>query len=202
MFIYLFIYLWFTIERRQKYRGLSWQSWVHHYSMDREYAIQYKNKVLETQQIIKLTEMKELIKICLSRSCLKQHALEKSSGCGLRLFQGNITLFEKKNFGTCSPHLQFITQFLAYKMFLSDIWCCIVQGNEKVIYEFVVRHFLACCSKDAQGQETTVEIDVNNEVVNISLNAVKLYQLQIQVLRVVHKVLLPALRTCPGFMFE
>jgi len=29
-----------------------------------------------------------------------------------------------------------------------------------------VRHFLACCSKDAQGQETTVEIDVNNEGVS------------------------------------
>jgi len=43
------------------------------------------------------------------------------------------------------------------------------QGNEKVIYEFIVRHFLACCSKDAQGQETIVEIDVNNEQVKLCL---------------------------------
>ena len=42
------------------------------------------------------------------------------------------------------------------------------QGNEKTIYEFVVRHFLACCSQDAQGQETTVEIDINEERVSIS----------------------------------
>ncbi len=41
----------------------------------------------------------------------------------------------------------------------------LVQGNEKRVYEFVVRHFLACCSKDAQGEETTVEIEVNLEKV-------------------------------------
>ncbi|XP_054721108.1 DNA topoisomerase 3-alpha-like [Uloborus diversus] len=38
-----------------------------------------------------------------------------------------------------------------------------LQGNEKTVYELVVRHFLACVSKDAEGRETTVEIDVNNE---------------------------------------
>lgn len=38
-----------------------------------------------------------------------------------------------------------------------------LQGNEKVVYEFVVRHFLACVSKDAEGRETTVEITVNGE---------------------------------------
>lgn len=32
------------------------------------------------------------------------------------------------------------------------------------MYEFIVRRFLACCSKDAQGFETTVEIDVNKEL--------------------------------------
>ncbi|PSN32683.1 DNA topoisomerase 3-alpha [Blattella germanica] len=36
-------------------------------------------------------------------------------------------------------------------------------GNEQKVYEFVVRHFLACCSKDAEGLETIVEIDINNE---------------------------------------
>lgn len=39
----------------------------------------------------------------------------------------------------------------------------LVQGNEKRLYEFIVRHFLACCSKDAQGQEVTVEIDIAEE---------------------------------------
>ena len=38
-----------------------------------------------------------------------------------------------------------------------------LQGNEKRLYEFIVRHFLACCSKDAQGVETTVEIDIAKE---------------------------------------
>ncbi|XP_067912202.1 DNA topoisomerase 3-alpha isoform X1 [Heterodontus francisci] len=39
-----------------------------------------------------------------------------------------------------------------------------LQGTEQRIYEFVVRHFLACCSQDAQGQETTVEIDIAGEL--------------------------------------
>ncbi|XP_026324696.1 DNA topoisomerase 3-alpha isoform X2 [Hyposmocoma kahamanoa] len=38
-----------------------------------------------------------------------------------------------------------------------------LSGNEQRIYEFIVRSFLACCSKDAQGQETTITIDVANE---------------------------------------
>ena len=31
-----------------------------------------------------------------------------------------------------------------------------LQGDRRVVYEFVVRHFLACCSGDAQGEETVV----------------------------------------------
>ncbi|XP_063286717.1 DNA topoisomerase 3-alpha [Pelobates fuscus] len=38
-----------------------------------------------------------------------------------------------------------------------------LQGNEQRIYEFIVRHFLACCSQDAQGQETSVEIEIAAE---------------------------------------
>lgn len=38
-----------------------------------------------------------------------------------------------------------------------------LQGNEKRLYEFIVRHFLACCSKDAQGQEVIVEIEIAEE---------------------------------------
>ena len=37
------------------------------------------------------------------------------------------------------------------------------QGNEKSVYELVVRHFLACISKDAEGLETTIEIEINTE---------------------------------------
>lgn len=36
-------------------------------------------------------------------------------------------------------------------------------GNEAKVYEFVVRHFLACLSKNAEGLETTVEIDIAGE---------------------------------------
>ncbi|XP_064477932.1 DNA topoisomerase 3-alpha-like [Ornithodoros turicata] len=38
-----------------------------------------------------------------------------------------------------------------------------LQGDAKRVYELVVRHFLACLSKDAEGKETTVEIDINGE---------------------------------------
>ncbi|XP_036749887.2 DNA topoisomerase 3-alpha isoform X5 [Manis pentadactyla] len=38
-----------------------------------------------------------------------------------------------------------------------------MEGDEQRLYEFIVRHFLACCSRDAQGQETTVEIDIAQE---------------------------------------
>lgn len=38
-----------------------------------------------------------------------------------------------------------------------------LQGDEKRVYEFIVRHFLACISQDAQGHETTVEIDIADE---------------------------------------
>ncbi|KAG7209965.1 hypothetical protein KM043_011554 [Ampulex compressa] len=38
-----------------------------------------------------------------------------------------------------------------------------LQGDEAKVYEFVVRHFLACLSSNAQGQETIVEIDIAGE---------------------------------------
>uniref|UniRef100_A0A3B3TBR1 DNA topoisomerase n=1 Tax=Paramormyrops kingsleyae TaxID=1676925 RepID=A0A3B3TBR1_9TELE len=38
-----------------------------------------------------------------------------------------------------------------------------LQGNEQRLYEFIVRHFLACCSQDAQGQETTIDIEIAQE---------------------------------------
>ncbi|KAK7791153.1 hypothetical protein R5R35_013322 [Gryllus longicercus] len=39
-----------------------------------------------------------------------------------------------------------------------------LSGAEQKVYEFVVRRFLACCSKDAQGQETIVEINIADEL--------------------------------------
>jgi len=36
-------------------------------------------------------------------------------------------------------------------------------GNDKRVYEFITRRFLACCSKDAEGHETNVEVVVNGE---------------------------------------
>ncbi|XP_045929127.1 DNA topoisomerase 3-alpha isoform X1 [Micropterus dolomieu] len=38
-----------------------------------------------------------------------------------------------------------------------------LQGNEGRVYEFIVRHFLACVSQDALGNETVVEIDIAQE---------------------------------------
>jgi len=40
-----------------------------------------------------------------------------------------------------------------------------LNGNERKVYEFIVRRFLACVSKDASGFETVVQIDVNDEKV-------------------------------------
>jgi DNA topoisomerase-3 len=38
-----------------------------------------------------------------------------------------------------------------------------LQPNEKKVYEFVVRRFLACCSEDAVGEATDIEIDYGGE---------------------------------------
>eukprot|EP00057_Strongylocentrotus_purpuratus_P016863 XP_011671337.1 PREDICTED: DNA topoisomerase 3-alpha [Strongylocentrotus purpuratus] len=38
-----------------------------------------------------------------------------------------------------------------------------LQGNEQKVYELIVRHFLACCSQDAQGKETIVNITIAEE---------------------------------------
>ena len=36
-------------------------------------------------------------------------------------------------------------------------------GDDKRVYDLVVRRFLACCSKNAQGTETKVEIEIAGE---------------------------------------
>eukprot|EP00467_Chlorarachnion_reptans_P000826 CAMPEP_0114491312 /NCGR_PEP_ID=MMETSP0109-20121206/2931_1 /TAXON_ID=29199 /ORGANISM="Chlorarachnion reptans, Strain CCCM449" /LENGTH=930 /DNA_ID=CAMNT_0001668033 /DNA_START=287 /DNA_END=3075 /DNA_ORIENTATION=- len=38
-----------------------------------------------------------------------------------------------------------------------------LQGDEKRVFDFVARHFLACCSKDAIGYETTTRIEIRCE---------------------------------------
>ncbi|TDL26071.1 prokaryotic type I DNA topoisomerase, partial [Rickenella mellea] len=37
-------------------------------------------------------------------------------------------------------------------------------GDEKKVYEFITRRFLACCSKDAEGWETTVDVTCGEEL--------------------------------------
>ncbi|RMJ23089.1 hypothetical protein PHISP_06040 [Aspergillus sp. HF37] len=39
-----------------------------------------------------------------------------------------------------------------------------LQPNEKKVYEFVARRFLACCSEDAKGQSTEVELQYGDEM--------------------------------------
>ena len=39
-----------------------------------------------------------------------------------------------------------------------------LNAEEKKVYEFVVRRFLACCSEDAKGQSTEVEIQYGDEL--------------------------------------
>lgn len=38
-----------------------------------------------------------------------------------------------------------------------------LSANEKRVYEFVVRRFLACCSEDAKGEATDIEINYGSE---------------------------------------
>ena len=38
-----------------------------------------------------------------------------------------------------------------------------LNGEDKSVYEFVTKRFLACCSDDALGQKTTVEIEIHGE---------------------------------------
>ncbi|KZT57049.1 prokaryotic type I DNA topoisomerase [Calocera cornea HHB12733] len=38
-----------------------------------------------------------------------------------------------------------------------------LNGDDKRVYEYVTRRFLACCSKDAEGMQTTVNINVAGE---------------------------------------
>jgi DNA topoisomerase-3 len=39
-----------------------------------------------------------------------------------------------------------------------------LEGNERRVYEFIVRRFLACCSQDAKGMATDVEIAYGDEM--------------------------------------
>ena len=36
-------------------------------------------------------------------------------------------------------------------------------GDEKRVYEYITRRFLACCSKDAEGLQTTVDVVYGGE---------------------------------------
>ena len=39
-----------------------------------------------------------------------------------------------------------------------------LQNEERAVYEIVARRFLACCSKNAKGQETNIEIEISAEI--------------------------------------
>lgn len=38
-----------------------------------------------------------------------------------------------------------------------------LSGNEQKVYEYIVRHFLACCYKDAVGHETIIKVNISQE---------------------------------------
>jgi len=44
--------------------------------------------------------------------------------------------------------------------------------NEKKVYEFVARRFLACCSDDAKGSETIVTINIADEIFTANGNII------------------------------
>ena len=38
-----------------------------------------------------------------------------------------------------------------------------LSGDEKRVFEYVVRHFLACCSADAEGKSSEIRIEIAGE---------------------------------------
>jgi DNA topoisomerase-3 len=42
----------------------------------------------------------------------------------------------------------------------------VLNGNEKRVYEFIARRFLACCSEDAKGMATDIDIEYGDEFFN------------------------------------
>jgi DNA topoisomerase-3 len=36
-------------------------------------------------------------------------------------------------------------------------------GQEKQVYDYITRRFLACCSKDAEGMQTTIDVACGGE---------------------------------------
>lgn len=38
-----------------------------------------------------------------------------------------------------------------------------MQGDDRRVYEFIARHFLACCSQDAKGFETVIHLNIAGE---------------------------------------
>ena len=45
-----------------------------------------------------------------------------------------------------------------------------LEGDDKRVFEFVTRRFLACCSNAAKGQSTNVSLDIAKEVFTTSGN--------------------------------
>ena len=43
-----------------------------------------------------------------------------------------------------------------------------LKGDEKRVYEFITRHFLACCSDDARGEQLQVEMTMGQEIFECS----------------------------------
>lgn len=39
-----------------------------------------------------------------------------------------------------------------------------LEGDEKRVFDFITRRFLACCSEAARGQQTTVRLSIGNEI--------------------------------------
>jgi DNA topoisomerase-3 len=59
-----------------------------------------------------------------------------------------------------------------------------LEGRDAQIYEFIVRHYLACCSQDALGHETVVEVSMGPEIFKCTglaiqaLNFLEVYRYQ------------------------
>ncbi|KAK2464337.1 hypothetical protein APHAL10511_003794 [Amanita phalloides] len=74
-------------------------------------------------------------------------------------------------------------------------------GDDKRVYEYITRRFLACCSKDAEGWQTTVDVEYGGEEFHATGNVLPPFE-EDQEFRPSTCVLKEGQTTCPNLLTE
>ncbi|KAH9948967.1 DNA topoisomerase [Amylocystis lapponica] len=82
-----------------------------------------------------------------------------------RLYQQGFLSYPRTETDQFDPQFDFMS--LIEKQTVDPAWgafaTSLQNGDEKRVYEYITRRFLACCSKDALGWETTVDVGYGGE---------------------------------------